>query len=154
MGIFVSWITANWFTCLQTAGIVGGLGFTGYTTWVNSRVRRVETLVNLTAHHRALWLKFVGSPELKSILRESRNLEKHPVTNEEMIFINLIILHLDTSLSAARSKIFPEFAGQDDDIKWFFSLPTPKAVWESTKEFRDPRIVAHVESVLNPAKFR
>lgn len=149
MGIVVSWLSANWFTVLQTAGIVGGLVFTGYNLRLNARIRKIDTLINLTQQHRAIWLKFLDSPNLKPVLEENRDMSKQPVTDDEGVFVNLIILHLTTAITAARSGIFPVFAGQDRDIEEFFSLPVPRAVWENTKEFRDPEIVRYVESLLD-----
>ena len=39
-------------------------------------------------------------------------------------------------------------AGQEADIREFFSLPIPHAVWSQTKKFRDPETIAYVESLL------
>ena len=148
MGIFAVWLSEHWAIFLQSVGVVGGLVFTGYNLRQNARIKRIDTLIQLTAQHRSIWLKYLDSPALKGVLRENRDIAEEPPTDEETIFVNLATLHLWTSIAAARSGIFPEFAGQERDIEEFFKLPVPRAVWENTKEFRDPAMVRYVEGLL------
>ena len=148
MGFSPLWLSANWFSLLQTLGIVGGLFFNAYALLLNSRVRKVDTLINITQQHRAIWLKFLESPSLRRIHETKPDLKKHPVTDEELIFVNLITLHLATVLVAVCKGIFPKPAGMDVDIKELFSLPIPHAVWNQTKTFRDPETIRYVEGLL------
>jgi hypothetical protein len=37
------------------------------------------------------------------------------------------------------------------DAGEFFSLPLPRAVWEKTKKFRNPRFVRFVERAMKPS---
>lgn len=148
MGIVVSWLQENWFSTLQTLGIVGGLSFNAYGLFMNSRIRKVDTLINITQQHRAIWLKFIDSPNLKRILQAKVDLKKTPVTDDEMMFVNLAILHLTTVLIAVEKGIFGKPSGFDEDIQDFFALPIPKAVWLRTKEFRDQHITDYVQSLL------
>jgi hypothetical protein len=141
MGGVVSWVAANWFSLVQTLAIVGAL-------LLNASVRKVDTLINITAQHRAIWLKFLESPSLKRINKPKLDLAKHPITDEEFIFINLIILHITTVLVAVGKGIIPKVAGQDADISVLFSLPIPHAVWNQTKQFRDPETIRYVEGLL------
>jgi hypothetical protein len=148
MGSFLSWHSIDWFSLLQTIGIVGGLLLTAYSMLDSSRVRKVDTLINLTEQHRSIWLKLFDTPALKRVLEEKPDLTKHPITDDEMLFVNLVILHLTTVLTAIRKGIFPKPAGQDADLKYFFSLPIPNAAWTQTKAFRDPETVRYVEKLL------
>ena len=148
MGFVISWLQANWFSLLQMLGIMGALFFNAYTMLLNSRIRKVDTLINITQQHRAIWLKFLDSPALKRINMPHVDLHKHPVTDDEQIFVNLIILHLSAVLVAVRQGIFSDPAGQEADIREFFSLPIPHAVWNQTKTFRDPETLRYVESLL------
>lgn len=115
---------------------------------LNSRIRKVDTLINITQQHRAIWLKFLEAPALKRINKSNLDLAKHPVTDEEMIFVNLIILHLATVLIAVRRGILPKPAGLDVDVADLFSLPIPRAVWGQTKAFRDPETIRYVDGLL------
>jgi hypothetical protein len=148
MGIVVSWFQENWFSTLQTLGIVGGLSFNAYGLFINSRIRKVDTLINITQQHRAIWLKFIDSPNLKRILQAKIDLKKAPVTDDEIMFVNLSILHLTTVLIAVQKGIFAKPSGFDEDIQDFFSLPIPKAVWHKTKEFRDRQTINYVNSLV------
>lgn len=102
----------------------------------------------MTQAHRTIWMKFFESPHLKRILDHKPELAKHPVTDEELMFVNLIILHLTTVLTAVAKGVFPKPAGLDVDIRDFFSLPIPKTAWNQTKTFRDPETIRYVESLL------
>jgi hypothetical protein len=148
MGTVLSWLSANWFSLLQTIGIVGGLLFTAYSFNLNSRLRKFDTLITITDQHRELWLKLFESPELKRLVDPNADLAKRPITETEIMFVNLLILHLTTSLAAVRQGIFPKPAGTDEDIADFLSLPIPRAAWNKTKRFRDPETIRYVEGLL------
>ena len=148
MGVVFSWLTANWFSLLQSLGVIGALCFNAYSLLLSSRIRKVDTLINITQQHRAIWLKFLESPSLKRINKPHLDLTKHPVTDEEMIFVNLIILHLDTVLIAVNKGILPKPSGLDIDIGDLFSLPIPNAVWKQTRTFRDAETIRYVEELL------
>jgi len=148
MGEVFSWLSANWFSFLQTIGIVGGLLFTSYSLALNSRLRRFDTLIAITDQHRSLWLKMIESPHLKRIVEAKPDLAKHPITEAETTFVNLLILHMTTVLTADQQGICPKPAGLDADAKDFFALPIPHAVWNQTKAFRDPETIRFVEGLL------
>lgn len=44
--------------------------------------------------------------------------------------------------------MFVKLEGMQKDIKAFFSLPIPKAVWEQVKPFQDEDFVEFVENSL------
>lgn len=148
MGIFIAWITQNWLSALGALGIISGLFFNAYSLLVNTRVRKVDTLINITQQHRAIWLKFFDSPSLKRINREAVDLEKEPVTDDEALFVNLIILHLTTVLIAIQKKVLPKLGGLDEDIRDLFTLPIPRAIWDKTKPFRDQDTIRYIDGLL------
>lgn len=41
--------------------------------------------------------------------------------------------------------------GLDADVREFFLLPIPSAVWEQTRNLRDPEVIEFVESIRNKA---
>ena len=101
----------------------------------------------MTQAHRSIWKKFLEPPHLKRILNHKPEIVKHPVTNEGLMFVNLIILHL-TVLTAVAKGAFPKPAGLDVDIRDFSLLPIPRAIWNRTKTFRDPQTIRYVESLV------
>ncbi len=148
MGLVASWLSIHWFNLLQTIGIVGGLIYNGYSLRLNARVRRVETLFKVTEQQRSIWLKLVDPAHLKRLLHEHVNLDEHPLTNDEELFVNLLLLHFEAVLEATRSRVFKKPAGMDVDVRAFLSLPIPNAAWNKLKEYRDARTIRYVEGFL------
>lgn len=148
VGIFVEWFGSNWFNLLQTTGIVAGLFFTGRSFLLDTRIRRISNLLNITEHHRSIWQQVFEKPSLLRVLSEEPKLDAKPVTLEERVFVNLIILHLTAVLTAIRGKVHEQPAGQDEDLREFFSLPIPNKVWTDSKKFREPEVVAYLDSLL------
>ena len=146
----MSWMEGNWFSLLQTTGIVAGLFFNGRHLLIDSRLRRVQNLFTLTQHHRSIWLEAYDNPNLRRVLAPKADFKRKPVTLQERIFMNLVILHLSTVLAAMKNKVLPKPAGLDEDIQEFFSLPVPNAVWLATKKYRDQPTIDYVESLLEP----
>lgn len=150
VGIFVEWFGANWFNLLQTVAIVAGLFFTGRSFLVDTRIRRISNLLNITEHHRSIWQQVIDKPNLLRVLNAEAKLDIKPITLEERIFVNLIILHLTAVMAAIRGRVHEQPAGQDEDLREFFSLPIPNKVWKDSKRFREPDVIAYIESLLKP----
>lgn len=148
MGIFVEWFGSNWFNLLQTTGIVAGLFFTGRSFLLDTRIRRISNLLNITEHHRSIWQQVIERPGLLRVLSADAKLDIKPVTLEERIFVNLIILHLTAVMAAIKGRVHEQPAGQDEDLREFFSLPIPNKVWKDSKRFREPEVVAYIESLI------
>ena len=144
MGIAI-WLRENWFTLLQTLSITGGLLFSGISLRTDAKVRRVSNLFEITKQHREIWSALYSRPELKRVLRTSTEIEVQ-ITEEEELFVNFLILHLATSYRAARVRLFELPTQLRADIKDFFSLPIPRAIWERAKAFQDSDYIAFVES--------
>ncbi len=148
MALFVAWITGHWLPALQATGIVGSLLFTGFSLRLNTRVQRVQTLINLTQQHRTLWLKTLDSPKLQKILSEDPSKEPFTITLDEKIFVNLVLLHLTSTLFAVRKGVVDKPAGLDTDIREFLSLPIPRSIWEEYKPLRDKGTIRYVDSIF------
>ena len=146
------WIDANWFALLQTAGIVSGFVFTGISIRREGRTRRVQNLLTITEHHRSIWQQVFEDANLLRVLKRRANLRSRPVTLQERIFVNLIILHLTALLAAMRAKEIAKPAGLDTDLQEFFSLPIPASVWRDTLFLRDEPTRSYVEALLNDSK--
>ena len=148
MELFVAWISAHWLPVLQATGIVGSLVFTGCSLRLNTRVQKVQTLINLTQQHRSLWLKSLDSPKLQEILSEDPLERPVSITRDQKIFVNLLLLHLTSTLFAVRKGVVEKPAGLDADIREFLSLPVPRAVWEEYKPMRDKDTLRYVDSIF------
>lgn len=146
MGFF-EWVSHNWFSLLQSAGIIGSLLFTGISLRVDSKERRASHELAITEAHRELWANIYKRPGLSRVLDPNADLSRHPVTREEEMFILLLVVHLNTALELLKPGRFAKpDEGLRKDIRWFFQLPVPQFVWEQTKVRQKGEFVRFVES--------
>jgi hypothetical protein len=68
------------------------------------------------------------------------------VAEEE--FLNLVMAHFQTSWRIAKVGGIITLGELAADVRGFFSLPLPRAVWEKTKGFRNRRFVKFVKKAL------
>jgi hypothetical protein len=142
------WIGQHWFDLLQSAGIIGGFLFTAHTLRKDGQARTVSNTIAINEQYSRIWHEFYERPALSRILKKDVDLNEQPVSDEEARFIKTLILHLDTVRRTMAAGIFAEIQGLRKDIRDFFTLPIPKAVWEKIKPFQDGDFVAFVESCL------
>ncbi len=146
---FLQWTEHNWFSLLESAGIIGGLLFTAFSLRTDAQARRIGNLIAITQHHQDIWTRLYTRPELTRVLNMAVNLESAPVTDEEELFVNLLILHLNSAYHAMKIGMFVKPEGLQRDIQTFFSLPIPRYVWERAKPLQDGDFVGYVESCRN-----
>jgi hypothetical protein len=144
----IAWIEHNWFVLLQSVGIIAGLVFTGVTLRLDVKSRRVSNLIELTEGHRDIWSQFYRRPELARVLNPHVDLSSAPVTEEERIFVSFLILHLSSTYHALHHGLTMDPEGLRQDIRRFFSLPIPHAVWEKVHALQDRAFVKFVEACL------
>ena len=143
-----SWVEGNWFNIVQTAGIVGSLCLAAAAANREAKASEIENLLTISNHHREVWKGVYERRELERIFRADIGIQPNPVTVAEEEFINLVVVHFQTTWFVTKTGgiiTFKELAG---DARAFFSLPLPRAVWEKTKEFRNPKFVRFVERAL------
>jgi hypothetical protein len=138
------WITGHWFDLIQTIGIVGSLLFAAYAALREERATKIATLFAANEQYREIWQELYDNPRLSRVLKTNVNLDKESISEEEALFVNLLILHLGTVYRATKSGMFVRLQGLRRDIQEFFSLPIPKAIWEKTKPFQNADFVAFI----------
>jgi len=146
---WLHWVGENWFTGLQTIAIVSGFIFTCITLRRDTHSRRISSLFQITANHRDVWEKALNQPKLQRVLSSSADLSRKPVTVDETIFVGFLILHLNSAYQAIRSGLLDAPEGIAIDIRTFFALPVPRAVWLQKRHFQDVGFIAFVESHLD-----
>src|SRR5438093_2004858 len=90
----------NWFVLLNSASIVAGLLFTAFSLRSESKARRITNLLIITQNHREIWTEIYRRPELTRVLEAKADLERHPTSREEDLFVTLLVLHLSSSYHA------------------------------------------------------
>lgn len=133
------------FTLLQSTGIIVGLVFTGLAFRSEVRSRRIGNLIALTKHHRDIWEQLYTRPALKRVLARSVDVTVHPVTEEEKVFVLLVILHLHAAFRAMTDSLAPKPEVLHQDIRSFFALPIPASVWLEYRPFQDRDFLEFVE---------
>jgi len=139
------WFIENWFVLLQSIGIIAGLIFTAVALQTDAKVRRIQNLLTLTEHHREIWTKLYERPELSRLLSSDR---ERPATVAEELFVNLVVLHLNSVYLATKQGVFTQPEGLQRDIQGFFTLRVPRAVWNRLKVLQDEDFVRFVETAM------
>ena len=145
---FSSWIDSNWFNIIQTVGIMGSLLMTAAAANRDSKAREVENLLTLNGQHRELWSGLIHQTELQRILKSDADVLNIPVTAAEREFLNLVFVHFQTGWTIAKSGALITLEEMKSDVREFFSLPLPRAVWEKTKSFRNRQFVKFIQVAL------
>jgi hypothetical protein len=142
------WIVEHWLDLLQSVGIISGFVFTAHSIRKDSEARKIGNLIALADRHHSIWKEFHEHAALSRIKDERADLETKPLTNEETVFVTSIVIHLDSVRRAQKAKMFVRLEGLQKDVKEFFSLPIPKAVWEKVKPLQDAGFVVFMEDCL------
>jgi hypothetical protein len=139
------WIIEHWTRLVESIGIVAGLLFTGLGYFRDARVRRVETLIEITKQHRELWEYYYERPALAHLFDKGRNLASHPLTDEEVHFVNLLLNHLRVTFFARSAGVYIQPDYLANDVREFLSSPALLAAWENLKAAHEEKFVAFVE---------
>ena len=142
----VAWLKESWFQALQTLSIVSSLLYTAYMVRVDGRSRKVDHLLSITASHRELWSTLYERPELGRILSPTADLEHTPVTENEEMFVHLVLLHASAAYQAVKEGILAKPHGLEEDLGMFVTLPIPRIVWQRMTSFYEPDFVRFVNA--------
>lgn len=104
--------------------------------------------MKMTEQHREIWTQLITEPSLSRVLSDAADVQRKPVSREERWFVSLLILHLGTAHRAMKDGMFLKPEGLRKDIKWMFSLPVTRAVWEKMRPFQDNEFVRFIEECL------
>jgi len=142
------WLAENWFDLFSSLGIIGGLWFTAVSLRSETKTRRIANLLIITANYREVWKEFFRSPELARVIDPSADVAKQPVTSAEDFFVHLIISNTNSVYETLKDELVTKQEGLRQDVRLFFSLPIPKAVWNNTKLLQNQDFAAFIESSL------
>jgi hypothetical protein len=148
MGGIHSWVEFNWFNLIQTAGIMGSLWLTAAAAAREAKAREIENLLTIGQHHRELWSGAYQRPELQRIFQANSDALAIPPKVAEEEFLNLVIVQYQITWSIAKTGGLVTLKELAADMRGFFSLPLPHAVWEKTRDYRNQQFVRFVERAL------
>lgn len=143
-----SWGIEQWKGILEIGSPVVALVFAGLALVIDARVRRAQTIIEITKQHRELWTYFHERPALAHLLDKNRDLTVHPLADEEVHFVNFLVNHLRATFYANRAGIYAQPECIAEDIQSFFSYPAVLAAWQAKKKSHEPKFVAFIERNL------
>jgi hypothetical protein len=140
------WLTEHWLDLIQSVGIVVGLLFSAYTTWKDVRARRVGNSIAITDQYRQIWKELYQRPELSRVLAKDADLNNQRISEQEELFVKMVLLHMSTVYRAMQHGEFVKLDGWRKDMQEFLSLPIPKAVWKDIRQFQDDDFAAFLDA--------
>ena len=147
MGV-TNWVTDHWFDFFQTVGIIASFLVAAYATWKDERARRIGNSIAINDQYRNIWKAIYEHPELARVLDVEADAKDISIGEE--LFVTTLISHLSTVFRAMKHGEFVTLEGLQQDVRGFFELPIPKAVWKKFKSLQDRKFVAFVEKCLHP----
>lgn len=146
------WIIDNWFNLLQALGIIAGLLFSGLALRTTNKSIKAQVLLQITQQHREIWFRLFTQPELRRINKTDVDLNVFPITEDERLFLSMLILHMSAVVQAGRLGSVIPIERQSIDIGAFFSLPIPNTVWKKSKHFQNSYVCKFVEDCIKNHK--
>lgn len=143
------WLLAYGRDSLEAVGIVAGLCFTAVSYRDDTKARQVTNLITLTEQHREIWSRLTERRELARVLDASVDVKLAPPTLAEGVFVSHLILHLSASFRTIRTGLLLRPEKLRRDIRQFFSLPIPRAVWQQQRLLLDEDFARFVEDCLD-----
>lgn len=148
MAASLPWLQENWFNLAQTVGIVASALLAAAAFNRETRARRLGYLLSLAQQHREVWSEAHRRPELARVFQSEADLVANPISMIEQEFLNIVIVHFHTGWLFAKDTAFLDNEDISTDARVFFSLPLPRAVWNNTREARDPKFVTFMEKAF------
>ncbi len=150
----IAWLSANWFSLVQSAGIIISILLTAAAMRRERRSRRVGDYLALASEHRELWGDLHRRPELARVVASEVDLLEQPLSTAEEEFLLLIIVHFHTGWLLACQDSLVSRAVLARDAGAFFRLPLASEVWKRTQAARDPAFVEFINSACAKPKRR
>jgi len=82
------------------------------------------------------------------VIEASADIPGQPVTDEEEFFVQMIIANTSLMYEALKDELVTNQEGFRQDIRSFFSLPVPNAVWTKTRLLQNQDFAAFIDSSL------
>jgi hypothetical protein len=138
------WLAENWFDVVSTVGIIGSLWIAIITLRSDAKAKRTSNLIALTANYIEIRKEHAHNPKLVRVDDPAADVTKQPVTPAEESFVSLVINHTSSAYETLKDDLLVEQAGQRLDVKSFFSLPVPNAVWTKVKTLQNQDFAAFI----------
>jgi len=152
MAEFLSWIQDNWAEVVTAIGIIVGVFFTVASFCQKIKKENKDEEYALLQEHKELWRGANERTELKRVFDSQVDLNACPITASELVFLNEVFIHFERGWKAAKQNTFLKMETYVADVRWFLAHPFPRAVWEKTKQSRNPEFVRFVEQTVERSR--
>lgn len=142
------WFEENWFSLIQTIGILSGFLLAARSLTLDRGIRKTEILIQLTESHREIWEGFLDKADLEATLEPYRKIDSHPVSFSEKRFVTSVLLHIAMVHRASQHDVFQPWEGLKRDIREFLSLPVPGEVFKSLRPYQEAEFLAFIDEIL------
>lgn len=139
----------TWIDFAQLIGIALGFGLTIRELRVTSKLRKFDVFWRIGESHREVWREVTDNSSLNRVLLEEVNLEETPLTLQEEVFVNLVVLHMENVFHAHKHGYYSIGLHETADIRTFIQLPVPSAAWSTIRKFQAPDFVAFLEEKVD-----
>lgn len=146
---FTHWLVQYWLEAVQTGGILAGLIFTSASLRGTRKAQNITNLFALTQYQRELYSALFDRPELRRIFQDDIDLSAHPVTDDERLFLIMVILHLNLALATIRMNAIVPIEGLERDLAEMFTKPIPQAVWKEIRAVQNRDVRELVDRLIN-----
>lgn len=139
------WISDNAFNLITGIGVIAGLSFSAASRRDATRNQQTANLLSITANHRELWKIYLDRRDLTRVRDHKADLGKQQVTEEERVFVNLVVQHANSVYRALNDHLLINIEGFKSDIAQFFALPIVSSVWKRIKPLQNEDFVRFVD---------
>jgi hypothetical protein len=150
------WFAENWLNLSTALAIMGSWWSSIFALRKQTKAmesdaksRRVANQIALTANYCEIKKVFLRYPELLSRVTDpTADVAKQPVTPAEEAYVNMVMSQTNSVYEALKDDLLTKQDGARRDVKDFFTLPIPKAVWQKAKPLQNHDFVAFIDSSL------
>lgn len=141
MAAFFSWIQGNWSSVVGAVGIIGSWFYSAAYFRADAQNRLVANLMAIEERHRSFWREAKERSDLIRIFSRDLIAEVPSLTSEEDLFMRKMMVFFETGWRIEGILKRGEMKLLAKDVAKTLSFPFPRAVWEETKKFRNPKLV-------------
>lgn len=138
----------DWFTLLQSVGIIIGFIFSGYALLKESRATKLQNYILLTQNHREVWSMVMDNEKLGRVLDKVVPKNKLILSYNERQFLTFIFLHITCSFELSKRGKIVDIQKDKEDIADLLSYPLVRLFWEQNGQFYNEDFRAFIASCI------
>jgi hypothetical protein len=139
----------DWFTLLQSLGIIIGFLFSGFAIWKDSNATKLQNYILLTQSHREVWSMMMDNEKLGRVLERDIPAKKQELTYSERQFLIFIFLHITCSFELSKRDKIINIEKDKEDIADLLSYPLVRKYWDDKGKFYNEDFRSFIMSCIS-----